>query len=50
MKQLEAKGGSLIFVYIAITLAVCQGVWVARLVKEIMGVKIEAVKIMVNNQ
>ena len=31
--------------YIAITSAVCQGVWIAR-----MGVKMEAVKIMVDNQ
>ena len=35
---------------IIITSAVCQGVWIARLVKEVMGVKIEAVKIMVDNQ
>ena len=33
--------------YIAIMLAVCQGVWIARLV---MGVKMEAVTIMVDNQ
>ena len=36
--------------YIAITSDVCQGVWIARLVKEIMEVEIEAGKIMVNNQ
>ena len=27
--------------YIAITSVVCQGVWIARLVKEVMGVEIE---------
>ena len=36
--------------YIAIRSAVCQGVWIARLVMELMGVKMEAVKIMVDNQ
>ena len=36
--------------YIAITSAVCQGVWIARLVMEVMGVKMEALKIMVDNQ
>ena len=36
--------------YIVITSAVCQGVWIARLVMEVMGVKMEAVKIMVDNQ
>ena len=36
--------------YIAITSVVCQGVWITRLAKEIMGVEIEAVKIMVDNQ
>ena len=36
--------------YIAITPVVCQGVWIARLVKEIMGVEMEAVKIMADNQ
>ena len=36
--------------YITITSAVCQGVWIARLVMEVMGVKMEAVKIMVDNQ
>ena len=36
--------------YIAITSAICQGVWIARLVMEVMGVKLEAVKIMVDNQ
>ena len=36
--------------YIEITSAMCQGVWIARLVKEVMRVKIEAVKIMVDNQ
>ena len=36
--------------YITITSAVCQEVWIARLVKEIMGVEMEAVKIMVDNQ
>ena len=35
---------------IAITSAVCQGVWISRLVMEVMGVKMEAVKIMVDNQ
>ena len=28
----------------------CQGVWIARFVKEVMEVKIEAVKIMIDNQ
>ena len=36
--------------YIAITSAVCQGVWIARLVKEVMRVELEVVKIMVDNQ
>ena len=36
--------------YIAITSAVCQGVWIAKLVMEVMGVKMEAVKIIVDNQ
>ena len=36
--------------YIAITPAMCKGVWIARLVKEVMGVKIEAVKIMVDKK
>ena len=36
--------------YRAITSALCQGVWIARLVKEITGVEIEEVKIMVDNQ
>ena len=36
--------------YIEITSAMCQGVWIARLVKEVMRVEIEAVKIMVDNQ
>ena len=36
--------------YKAITLVVCQGVWIARLVNEVMGVEIEVVNIMVDNQ
>ena len=36
--------------YIAITSVVCQGVWIARLVMEVMKVKMKAVKIMVDNQ
>ena len=36
--------------YIAITSAVCPGVWGTRLVKEVMGVELEAVKIMVAKQ
>ena len=36
--------------YIAITLAMCQRVWIARLVKEVIGVEIEVVKIIVDNQ
>ena len=36
--------------YIAIISVVCKGVWIARLVKKVMGVEIEAVKIMVDNQ
>ena len=36
--------------YIATTLAMCQGVWIARLLKEVMGVEIEVVKIIVDNQ
>ena len=36
--------------YIEITSAVCQGVWITRLVKEVVGVEIKAVKIMVDNQ
>ena len=35
---------------IAITSTVCQGVWIARLVKEVIGVEIEAVKIMLDDQ
>ena len=34
--------------YIVITSVVCQGVWILRLVKEIMGIEIEAVKILVD--
>ena len=36
--------------YIVIMSAVCQGVWIPRLVMEVMGVKMEAVKITVDNQ
>ena len=36
--------------YIAITLHVCQGVWISRLVKEVMGVEIELMKITIDNQ
>ena len=36
--------------YIAIISIMCKGVWIARLVKKVMGVGIEAVKIMVDNQ
>ena len=36
--------------YIEITSVLCQGVWIARLVKEVMGVEMEVVKIMVDNQ
>ena len=36
--------------YIVIILAVCPRVWIARLAKKIMGVEIEAVKILVDNQ
>ena len=36
--------------YIAIKLVVCQGVWIIRFVKEVMGVEIEVLKIMVHNQ
>ena len=36
--------------YIVITLAMCQGVWIAGLVKEVTRVEIEVLKIMVNNQ
>ena len=53
MKHFESKYYGLIFIeveYIEISSAVCQGVWIARLVKEVMGLDIEAVKIMVDNQ
>ena len=36
--------------YIEITSAVCQGVWIARLEKEVLWVEIEALKIMIDNQ
>ena len=36
--------------YRAITSAICQGVWIAKLVKEVMRVEWEGVKIMVDNQ
>ena len=36
--------------YKAITSTVCEGVWIARLVKEVMRVEMELVKIMVDNQ
>ena len=36
--------------YITIISAVCQGIWIERLVKEVLGIEIEAVKILVDNQ
>ena len=36
--------------YIAITSILCQGVWRARLMKELMGDEIDLVKIMIDNQ
>ena len=36
--------------YIAIISTICQRVWIVRLVKKVIGVKLEAVKIMVDNQ
>ena len=39
--------------YIAITSVMCQGVWIARLEKDVMGVEIDAMKMqatMVDNQ
>ena len=36
--------------YVDITSALYQEVWIARLVKEVLGVEMEAVKIMVENQ
>ena len=36
--------------YIEITLVVCQGVWITRLVKDVMGVEIKGVKFIIDNQ
>ena len=36
--------------YIAITSVVCPGVWIAWLVKMVIGVELEVLKIMVDNQ
>ena len=36
--------------YILITLVTCQGVWITHLIKELMGVEVESMMIMMHNQ